>query len=44
MFTGSRKMNRSFRAASLIKQVDPDRKSGGASIQKLRTIFPVFGT
>ena len=40
MFTGSRKMNRSFRAASLIKQVDPDRKSSGASIQKLRTIFP----
>ena len=40
MFTGGRKMNRSFRASSLMKQVDSDRKPSGAPLEKLRTVLP----
>jgi ABC-type multidrug transport system fused ATPase/permease subunit len=40
MIPGGGKMNRGFKARTLIKQVDSDRKSSGPSLQKLRTVLP----
>ena len=40
MIPGGGKMNRGFKARTLMKQVDSDRKSSGPSLQKLRTVLP----